>query len=300
MAAQEEQRTLPAFVGFSPADIVSLAVADFDVEEANRTEGGVLVSAVGESLRLSALLSCAAGALCSPTVVRYYESTDAQVDTNDRLVGTSLSPHEGGSSAAAIMVAAGGAVRYYGACVGDVCMAATKVVLPADVRVRSVRLVGTSSRILRGGDNVTFSADLFCPGVCPVVDLSFYASVDAVLDLTDEKIDEQGVLLAPEEMRTILLSFPVPRLGYYGVCTPAECFADSVVRIIINNLNDQDDGDGVAAAEDVDDDGDGLIEIRTADELNNTRFVADGSGYRSGRECDEECDGMSGGGLYRL
>ena len=297
VAAQEEQRTLPAFVGFSPADIVSLAVADFGVEEANRTEGGVLVTAVGESLRLSALLSCAAGALCSPTEVRYYESTDAQVDTNDRLVGTSLSPHEGGSSAAAIMVAAGeDLIRYYGACVGDVCTAATKVVLPADVQVRSVRLVGTPSRVLRGGDNVTFSADIFCPGVCPVVDLSFYASADAVLDLTDEKIDEQGVLLAPEEMRTISLSFSVPRSGYYGVCTPTECFADSVVRIIINNLNDQDDGDGVAAAEDVDDDGDGLIEIRTADELNNTRFVLDGSGYRTGAVATKNMTGCPAAG----
>ena len=291
-AAQEEQRTLPAFVGFSPADIVFLTVGDFGVEEANRTEGGVLGTAVGESLRLSAVLSCAAGALCAPTVVRYYESADAQVDTNDRLVGTSLSPHEGGSSAAAIMVAAGeDLIRYYGACVGDVCTAATRVVLPADVRVRSVRLVGSPLRILRGGDNVTFSVDLFCPGICSVVNLSFYASADAALDLTDEKIDEQEVFLAPAERRTISLAFSVPRSGYYGVCTPTECLADSVVRIIINNPNDQDDGDGVAAAEDVDDDGDGLIEIATADELNNIRFVVDGSGYQAGAVATKDVTG---------
>ena len=211
----------------------------------------------------------------------------------DRLVGTSLSPHEGGSPAAAITVAAGGAVRYYGACVEDNCTAGTEVILLTDVQVQGVRREGSPLRTLRGGDEVTFSVDLFCPGICSVVNLSFYASADAALDLTDEKIDEQGVSLAPAERRTISLAFSVPRSGYYGVCTPTECLADSVVRIIINNPNDQDDADGVAAAEDVDDDGDGLIEIATADELNNIRFVTDGSGYQVNATADEGCDGMS-------
>ena len=83
-AAQEEQRTLPAFLGQPAADIISLTVGDFDVAGASRTEGGLLMAAVGESLRLSALLSCAAGGgeLCAPAVVRFYESADAQVDAN--------------------------------------------------------------------------------------------------------------------------------------------------------------------------------------------------------------------------
>ena len=43
-----------------------------------------------------------------------------------------------------------------------------------------------------------------------------------------------------------------------------------------------DDGDGFLASIDVDDDGDGLIEIWTAEELNNVRYQLNGSGYRTG------------------
>ena len=42
------------------------------------------------------------------------------------------------------------------------------------------------------------------------------------------------------------------------------------------------DGDGFLASIDVDDDGDGLIEIWTAEELNNVRYQLNGSGYRTG------------------
>ena len=42
------------------------------------------------------------------------------------------------------------------------------------------------------------------------------------------------------------------------------------------------DEDGILTVVDVDDDGDGLIEIRTAAELNNIRYVLDGSGYQAG------------------
>ena len=283
-AAQEEQRTLPAFAD-PAADIVSLTLGDFRVTGANETAGGFLETAVGEPLDLSAVLSCARGALCAPAVVRFYESADDLINATDKLVGMRLSPQGGGTYEATVTVAAGAAARYYGACVEDDCTAGPRVLLPADVQVREARLVG--SRVLSSGGSVTFSADLFCPGICPVVDLSFYVSANAVLDVTDEKIDGQELSLAPEERRTIALSFPVARSGYYGVCTPTRCFRDTVVHLVINNPHDRDDGDNVTAAEDVDDDGDGLIEIRTADELNNIRFILDGSGYQAGANSPE-------------
>ena len=290
-AAQEEQRTLPAFLGRPAADIVSLMVGDFRVTGANRTEDGLLGTAAGESLDFSAVLSCARGALCAPAVVRYYESADVIVNATDKQVGTSQSPQEGGTYEATITVATGGAVRYYGACVEDDCTAGTRVVLLTDVRVQGARREGSPLQTLRGGDEVTLAVDLFCPGICSVVNLSFYASADDTLDLTDEKIDEQEVSLAPAERRTISLAFPVAYSGYYGVCTPRECFRFALVRLVINNPNDQDDADGVAAAEDVDDDGDGLIEIATADELNNIRFVLDGSGYQAGAVATKDVTG---------
>ena len=65
---------------------------------------------------------------------------------------------------------------------------------------------------------------------------------------------------------------------------------------------DDDDNDNAPAATDIDDDGDGLIEIWTADMLNNVRYVLNGSGYREsdtapinqlgcGNQADDECIG---------
>ena len=57
------------------------------------------------------------------------------------------------------------------------------------------------------------------------------------------------------------------------------------------------DGDGVADTLDRDDDGDGLIELRTAEELYNVRYVLDGTGYRDSASAVNNsmgCGGRSG------
>ena len=51
------------------------------------------------------------------------------------------------------------------------------------------------------------------------------------------------------------------------------------------------DGDGSGNNRDVDDDGDGLIEIRTANELNDIRRVLDGSGYQAGSDGTKDTTG---------
>ena len=57
------------------------------------------------------------------------------------------------------------------------------------------------------------------------------------------------------------------------------------------------DGDGFNNAEDVDDDNDGLIELRTAEELNNSRQVLDGSGmYDVNAENNKSAVGCPAGG----
>ena len=60
------------------------------------------------------------------------------------------------------------------------------------------------------------------------------------------------------------------------------------------------DGDSIADNVDVDEDGDGLIEIRTATELDNVRYVLDGSGYQAGTNGTKNTQGVSSGGLSWL
>ena len=56
------------------------------------------------------------------------------------------------------------------------------------------------------------------------------------------------------------------------------------------------DGDGSANMDDVDADDDGLIEIATEAELNNVRYVLDGSGYKSSATADAISTGCPSGG----
>ena len=75
--------------------------------------------------------------------------------------------------------------------------------------------------------------------------------------------------------------------------------AEAAARCILDSDCDDDDVDD---GPDLDDDGDGLIEIWTADMLNNVRYVLNGSGYREsdtapinqlgcGNQADDECIG---------
>ena len=56
------------------------------------------------------------------------------------------------------------------------------------------------------------------------------------------------------------------------------------------------DGDGVSNALDLDDDGDGLIEIWSADMLNNIRYMLNGTGYRGSTELPIRTSGCGGQG----
>ena len=302
VAAQDEQRTLPAFVGLLPADISSPTVVLLTVDGVNTTTSGMSAARDGALLLLTASLSCAGSAPCEPVRVDYYVSADAVINSADALVGTDFVPFvRGGGTTVSVtnvtMNATDGSLRYYGACVGDVCAAATELLLQTDTEALAVRLEGPAARISSGSDEVTWLVDLSSCSTACFISFSVYGSRDDGLNvLNDEKIEERQFSLDSGEGGTFPIVFTSASSGYYGVCTPTECFAASVVRIIINNPNDQDDGDGVAAAEDVDDDGDGLIEIAMADELNNIRFVLDGSGYRTGASAPKDVTGCPAAG----
>ncbi len=72
------------------------------------------------------------------------------------------------------------------------------------------------------------------------------------------------------------------------------------VNVIVNP--DDLDGDGVLNAVDVDEDGDGLIELRTAEQLNMMRYSLDGSGLDDGTSDNDNTTGGNsdgcGGGFH--
>ena len=159
VAAQDEQRTLPAFVGVSPADISSptLNPLPLTVDGANLTADGMRSEARhGALLSLTANLSCAGSVLCLPAQVDYYISADdAVINSADTLVGTDFVPFTpgGGTTVSVrnvIMNGTDGLSRYYGACMGDMCTAGTELLLQADTELLlAVRLEGPALRTLQ-------------------------------------------------------------------------------------------------------------------------------------------------------
>ena len=167
--------------------------------------------------------------------------------------------------------------HYVGVCDGDQCSAGRKLV------IRGVELIvfGISRGKARLGGSIELSVFVYCHGdencAAPLVD--FYRVMEnegiSVEILIDSVVPEEDI--ASETALNITLTELVDygadegSADYYAcigaLCTP---------RITLPITRD---GDDIPDELDVDDDGDGLIEIATADELNNVRYVLDGSGY---------------------
>ena len=113
-------------------------------------------------------------------------------------------------------------------------------------------------------------------GPCREKTLSLYKSADSSIGTDDYIIGSESII--PLENGDELIRefiFTIGKLvSYYGACIENIC--TNGIRII----PDDDDDDGYEAYKDIDDDNDGLIEISTAQQLNNMRWVTDGSGYR--------------------
>ncbi len=92
---------------------------------------------------------------------------------------------------------------------------------------------------------------------------------DRLVDLEDQDDDNDGVM-------DIVDNCPQGKIGWLR--TNQNDIDDDGCR---NDEDQDDDNDGVMDEQDIDDDGDGLIEIATAESLFNIRYQLDGSGYRS-------------------
>ena len=129
--------------------------------------------------------------------------------------------------------------------------------------------------------SIQLTVHLNCPTTPCGGNISLYHSMDRQVNTSDTF--KEDLTLEPFNQQRGASSYMLDFMdtadnGYYGVCMDEDCVS-GLAPIILNNK--QEDGDGIAAATDIDDDNDGLIEIGTAAELNNIRYVLDGSGYRT-------------------
>ena len=244
--------------------------------------------AAGTTANFAVDVSCLAS--CADVDVRYFRSADGDISPQDEGIGNvSLSAASGEQALPPFPFTAPDdpGTYYYGVCIEDsiedfiVCSAGEEVPVwrarVTDVRANAVLVVSNGT--------LTLTATVLCEGpvACPDIVVSYYRVVgDGMV----------ANLLGDSPMRTLGNGMMEDRdinaisagdedadyhacVGSFGsdLCSPAP----------FEVLIDVDgDGDGFLGSIDVDDDGDGLIEIWTAEELNNVRYQLNGSGYKTG------------------
>ena len=149
-------------------------------------------------------------------------------------------------------------------------------------RVTDVR---ANAALVVSNGTLTLTATVLCEGpvACSAIVVSYYRVVDdgmVVSLLGDSPMSTLGNgMMEGRDINAISAGDEdadyYACVGSFGsdLCSPAP------FEVLIDV---DDDGDGFLGSIDVDDDGDGLIEIWTAEELNNVRYQLNGSGYRTG------------------
>ena len=244
--------------------------------------------AAGTAANFAVDVSCLAS--CADVDVRYFRSADVDISPQDTEIGNvSLSASLGEQALPPFPFTAPEqpGTYYYGVCIEDsiedfiVCSAGEEVPVWR-ARVTDVRANAT---LVVSNGVLTLTATVLCEGpvACPDIVVSYYRVVGdgteasllfsspmSTLGMGMMEVQDINAISAGDEDADYYAC-----VGSFGsdLCSPVPF----EVRIEAD-----DDGDGFLASIDVDDDGDGLIEIWTAEELNNVRYQLNGSGYRTG------------------
>ena len=168
------------------------------------------------------------------TTLRYYQSTDATISTDDTEVATDsiggLSPSESSNESQSLTAPTPG-TYYFGACVDDVadesntdnnCSSGVRVTVPAADLVVQSPSVDPST--LDGGDSFTLSARVRNSGATdsPSTTLRYYQSTDDTISTDDSEVGTDTVRsLSPSrtDNESIVLRAPLsPGEYYFGAC----------------------------------------------------------------------------------
>ncbi len=218
-------------VGAAPAPDL---VVDTPTVDASATTAGA-------SFTLSATVRNQGNGRSDSTTLRYYQSTDATIDTSDTEVGTdsitSLDASDSGDESIGLTAPGSPGTYYYGACVDGVsgesdasnnCSASVTVTVgaaPAPDLVVDAPTVDTSAPA--AGARITLSATVRNQGNgrSDSTTLRYYESTDATITTGDTEIDTDYVSrLGPSESgdESVRLTAPsTPGTYYLGVCVDA-------------------------------------------------------------------------------
>ena len=244
--------------------------------------------AAGTAANFAVDVSCLAS--CADVDVRYFRSADVDISPQDTEIGNvSLSASLGEQALPPFPFTAPEqpGTYYYGVCIEDsmenfiVCSAGEEVPVWR-ARVTDVRANAT---LVVSNGVLTLTATVLCEGpvACPDIVVSYYRVVgdgtEASL-LFSSPMSTLGMgMMEVQDINTI--SAGDEDADYYACVGSFGSDLCSPVPFEVR-IDADDDGDGFLASIDVDDDGDGLIEIWTAEELNNVRYQLNGSGYKTG------------------
>ena len=234
-----------------------------------------------QAIQLFVNVSCSQG-WCSPARIRYYAAADPYVTPQDRYVGENFLPSLPSGEKRSLVIktsAPAAGMLYYAACFRNQCTDGMSIEIQGRLSVRDLSVNAT---LAKPGEKVRISLNTTCieGRICLEDILSYHKSEDENIERTDAILGISNVASLEEgETGTYHIDIRAPQtpqtdVFYYGVCTEHSCTHG--VRVLID-----EDRDGYAPSEDIDDDGDGLIEIRTAEQLDNIRWSLDGSGYKT-------------------
>ena len=244
--------------------------------------------AAGTAANFAVDVSCLAS--CADVDVRYFRSADGDISPQDTEIGdVSLSAASGEQALPPFPFTAPDApgTYYYGVCIEDsmenfiVCSAGEEVPVWR-ARVTDVR---ADAALVVNNGTLTLTATVLCEGpvACPGIVVSYYRvggeGMEASLLFSSPMSTLGNGMMEVQDINAI--SAGDEDADYYA-CV-GSFGSDLCSPVPFEVLIDVDgDGDGFLGSMDVDDDGDGLIELWTAEELNNVRYQLNGSGYKTG------------------
>lgn len=255
----------------------------------------------GASIELSVMANCADGP-CPATAIDYYLSSDNTIDRTDILVGDAAAPSltAGGNSRVSLTVSAPtGGTYYYGACWQDECTSGFELrVLDPPAGSHSIGSSLTVNETTPSPDaGLTLSATLACNSApCGIETVTYYRSSDSHISSSDSSQGTNQTSQLDANQLSLVVTTPTrPGIYYYGACIEQAC--SLATEVIVTSGPGDDDGDGWGSARDIDDDGDGLIEVANPTELDQMRYQLDGSGHRPGSalSTDSITDGCGNG-----
>ena len=230
----------------------------------------------GQSMQLFATVECSE-VNCNYNSVQFYRSSDSRITARDTLLGNQPTPPlSSGEGRVQFMEtdAPNTGRHYYGACIENSCSISVLVNIQGSFIIERI---GVSKNDPEIGEDIRLSTSMFCiSGPCGERTLSFYRSQDSVIDTTDTLLMTRSVsptVIGQRRSKEVRINTGDRAVTYYyGACIRSDC--TEAIRVTI----DDEDGDSYGNDEDLDDDGNGLTEIRTAEDLDDIRRLLNNFG----------------------